>query len=100
MQKDGERFGGIDVSCLSLGGIYIGVQGSTWSTSQGRTESYAIYISQYNQYTQQPRIGMYGGLKWKMLVSGYGSTRRIPLGTLRDQKIDDDLDASNTKHKH
>ena len=27
-----------------------------------------------------PRIGRYGGLKWKMLVSGYGSTSRIPLG--------------------
>ena len=50
---------------------------------------------------------MYGGLIWKILVSGYGCTSRIPLSTdfwlakaLRDQKINDDLDASNIKHKH
>ena len=42
-----------------------------------------------------------------MLLSGYGSTSRIPLGkefwaskALRDQTIDDDLDASNIKNKH
>ena len=28
-----------------------------------------------------PRIGRYGGLKWKMLVSGYGCTSKISLGT-------------------
>ena len=28
-----------------------------------------------------PRIGRYGGLKWKKLVSRYGSTSRIPLST-------------------
>src|SRR3954469_19910179 len=28
-----------------------------------------------------PQVGRYGGLKWKRLVSGYGSTSRIPLGT-------------------
>ena len=54
-----------------------------------------------------PQIGRYGGLRWRMLVSGYVSTSRILLGTefwaskaLRDQTIDDYLDASNTKHKH
>ena len=41
-----------------------------------------------------------------MLVSGYGSTSRIPLGieflaskALREQTNDDNLDESNTKHK-
>ena len=28
-----------------------------------------------------PQVGRYGGLKWKKLVSGYGSTSRIPLST-------------------
>ena len=46
----------------------------------------------------------YGGLIWKILVSGYGSTSRIPLSievwlakALREQTVDADLDAKQYK---
>ena len=37
-----------------------------------------IYFSNGSEI---PRIGRYGGLIWKILVSGYGRISRIPLST-------------------
>ena len=61
----------------------------------------------YRSGREIPRIGRYGGIIWKVLVSGYGCTSRNLLGkefwlakALREQTIDANLDAKHIRHKH